>query len=418
MKLKHPFTALLVGAALLSCSAAQALEVTNVTARQRWPWNNLVDIDFVVVTNGTEKTPAFAIDITGTYSNGTREVYASTFVSSTVDAAAGTNRVTWNLGADHPGVRIADLTLAVTASEQPTYLVIDLSGGSSSDAYPVRYTNQGPDVSSDACRTDELWLRRITKGTFSMGSPSGEVGRQPAEDQHSVTLTKGFFIGVFEVTQKQWYNVMGTKPSFYSNAVCWATRPVETISYQGVRGWSSGANWPASSSVDAYSFLGKLRSKTGVNTFDLPTDAQWEYACRAGKTTSLNSGKNIVNATGTDANLGEIARYTGNRISHTDGSVPDTQATAKVGSYPPNAWGLYDMHGNVWERCLDWYAASLGTAAAADPVGPGANVSGLGRVIRGGCCADNPNYCRSAMRNTAAAAFAHARQGFRLAKQP
>jgi formylglycine-generating enzyme required for sulfatase activity len=417
MKLRYPFTSLLVGTTLLTGSVAQALEVTNVTARQRWPWNNLVDIDFTVITNGSECSTGFVVDIGGSFSNGTRSVAATTFATP-IEVSAGTNRVTWNLGADYPGMRLADLTLNVTASPEQTYLVIDLSGGPTATSYPLRYTSQAPDLANDTCRTNELWLRRVPAGTFTMGSPTGETGKTTNEIQHAVTLTKGFYIGVFEVTQKQWYNVTGLKPSYYYNTECWATRPVEQISYNDIRGSASGTNWPASSAVDATSFIGKLRARTGFAAIDLPTDAQWEYACRAGTTTSLNSGTNITSA-GADANLGTVARYKfsggylDNGATQPSQSVGDTNATAKVGSYLPNAWGLYDMHGNVWERCLDWFSGNLGTSAATDPVGPAFSV--WGRSVRGGGCWDNADWCRSAMRSSAAANFTHARQGLRLA---
>lgn len=417
MKTTSCLSALLIGAMALTGTLAQALEVTNVTARQRWPWNNLVDIDFTVLTNGTEATTGFALDIGGSFSNGAKKVVATTFTTAT-EVSAGTNRVTWNLGADYPGMRMSDLALTVTASSEQTYLVIDLSGGSSAASYPYRYTATPPNLASDACRTDELWLRRVPAGAFTMGSPSGEIGKTTNETQHAVTLTTGFYLGVFEVTQKQWYNVTGQKPSYYNNADCWATRPVENISFNDIRGSASGTNWPASGAVDASSFVGKLRARTGLNALDLPTDAQWEYACRAGTTTSLNSGINIA-STGSDANLSVLARYKFSGGYLNNGTVQpaqgvgDTNATAKVGSYLPNAWGLYDLHGNVWERCLDWFTGSLGTSAVTDPVGPAFSV--WGRTNRGGGCWDNAEYCRSAMRLPSASSSVHPRQGLRLA---
>ena len=418
MNLKSARIAFLLAAfGLLS---AQALEVTTVTARQRWPWNNLVDIEFVVVTNGIDATSEFGLNITGTYANGMKTVTASTFASDPY-AAAGTNCVTWDLGTDYPGLRTTDLALTVTVSDltasTPSYLVINLSDGSAATSYPFRYTIQAPDLSNDTCRTDELWLRRIPAGTFTMGSPGGELGHQTDEVQHSVTLTKGFYIGVFEVTQKQWFDVMGTRPSWYTNLLYRDTRPAESISYNGIRGTTDGTNWPARSAVDATSFIGKLRAKTGITSFDLPTEAQWERACRAGTTTSLNNGTNLTSVS-SDATLNTLARYLydGGKIGATvdpGQNSMDTNATAKVGSYLPNAWGLYDMHGNVWERCLDWYTNNLGTASIQNPGGP---LSGSDRVSVGGGCWDDAQGCRSARRTNVAPSLTHARQGFRLAK--
>ena len=114
----------------------------------------------------------------------------------------------------------------------PLYVVVDLSSGPDSDHYPVRGTDTPPDLNDDTCRTTELWLRRIPAGKFMMGSPSNEYGRGSAsiEPQHEVTLTQDFYLGVFECTQKQWELVMGTKPSYFNNAECYTTRPVEKVS--------------------------------------------------------------------------------------------------------------------------------------------------------------------------------------------
>lgn len=162
--------------------------------------------------------------------------------------------------------------------------------------------------------------------------------------------------------------------------------------------------------MEPTSFTGRLRVRTGIDTFDVPTGAQWEYACRAGTTTSLNSGVNIT-STVYDANLDLLARNKHNVISYLTQNVDDSQGTAKVGSYLPNAWGLYDMHGNVWERCRDWYIANLGSAAVEDPAGPS---SGTERIMRGGGCADEAKACRSAIRHKQAPSSTHARIGFRI----
>ena len=274
-------------------------------------------------------------------------------------------------------------------SQQDLYAVVDLSGGPDAASYPVRYSATGPDLNDDTCRTTELWLRRIPAGTFIMGSPEDEVGRYTDETQHEVTLTQMFYIGVFECTQRQWELVMGSNPSYYKGDC----RPVERVSYNTIRGTGSqaGAGWPTyGHAVDSSSFMGKLQEKTGL-TFDLPTEAQWEYACRAGTTTALNSGKNLT-STSSDAAMNEVGRYNYNQSDGKGGYSAHT----KVGSYLPNAWGLYDMHGNVYEWCLDWYnGSSYGTAAVSDPVGPN---TGSYRVERGGSWGSGAQGCRSAGR--------------------
>ena len=149
--------------------------------------------------------------------------------------------------------------------------------------------------------------------------------------QHQVTLTQSFYVGVFEVTQKQWSLVKGGNPSQYLGDC----RPVERLSYGDIRGTSAtgGAGWPVyGHNVDNDSFMGKLRSKTGL-LFDLPTDAQWEYACRAGTSTALNSGKNLT-GWAQCPNLAEVGRYYYNR---SDGVGGYTNTHTKVGCYLPNA---------------------------------------------------------------------------------
>jgi len=257
------------------------------------------------------------------------------------------------------------------------YLVVDLSRGAQADTYPVTFLADVPKGGwTDEYKTDKLVLRKIEPGTFTMGSPKNEVGRRGNETQHEVTVTKAFYMGVFEVTQRQWERVMGDWPSHFNNVKCRDERPVEKVSYSDIRGVNAGAGWPATNSVDEASFMGRLRARTG-QAFDLPTEAQWEYACRAGTATTLNSGKNLTSAESC-LNQCEVARC---KANSRDGAMNgDTQTgTAKAGSYLPNAWGLYDLHGNVEELCLDWCGNYTGPDS--DPKGV---ASGSHRVGRGG----------------------------------
>jgi formylglycine-generating enzyme required for sulfatase activity len=297
------------------------------------------------------------------------------------------------------------------------YLVIDLSTGPSATSYPVSYLPTVPAGGwPDEYKTTKLVLRRIPAGAFIMGSPVGELGRSQFSDetQHQVTLTKGLYIGVFEVTQKQWERVMGYWWSRFYNAAYRDTRPVEMVSYSQIRGSTSGAAWPVSNSVDAYSFMGILRQKTGVE-FDLPTEAQWEYACRAGTTTALNSGRNLT-ATGLCWNMAEVGRYSNNggpKGWFTSQMANLSEGTAGVGSYLPNAWGLYDMHGNVFEWCLDWCGGNLNPGTLTNPGGPAA---GSLRTYRGGSWISGPGYCRSASRGGDPPAQSLRFVGFRLVR--
>ncbi len=282
------------------------------------------------------------------------------------------------------------------------YMVVDISGGTNASSYPVSYYRSladlpgGTGVNIDTYKTTNMVFRRIPAGTYTMGSPAEELGRSPVETQHTVTLMHPFYCGVFEVTQKQWERVMGTWPSYFTNASYRNTRPVEQVTYGMIRGTNTGALWPATNSVDASSFMGRLRARTG-KAFDLPTESQWEYAGRSGTTTALNSGKNLT-STLNCPNMAEVGRYwydggTGGLFNPSgDSSV----GTAKVGSYLPSPWGLYDIHGNVWEWCLDWYGAYPNNSVS-DP--PGLS-SGSGRVCRGGSWSPNADYCRVGMRTS------------------
>ena len=312
---------------------------------------------------------------------------------------------------------VAAVTNASPAVTEGDYLVVDLSGGPSASSYPVSYLAAVPGGGwTDEHKTTKLVLRRLpaTAPDFTMGSPSGEMGRNTDETQHTVTLSQGFYVCVFEVTQKQWERVTGLWPSYFDNASYRDARPVEQVSYNAIRGSSAGAGWPASGAVDASSFLGLLRARTGL-AFDLPTEAQWEYACRAGTTTALNSGYNLT-STGQDARMDAVGRYWYNGGSGytQSGDTSDTSVgSAKVGSYLPNAWGLYDMHGNVWQWCLDWYGNYPGTVS--DPKGAS---SGSARVIRGGGWYDYDNACRSANRTGYPPDGVNFHIGFRVALPP
>ena len=287
------------------------------------------------------------------------------------------------------------------------YLVVDLAEGPNATNYPVSYLDAVPPGGwTDEYKTTKLVMRKISASTFTMGSPADELGRGNYEPQHAVTLTKDFYIGVFEVTQKQWERVMGNWPSYFSNATCRETRPVEAVSYNDIRGTNAGANWPTDGNVDTNSFMGRLRAKTG-QAFDLPTEAQWEYACRAGTTNALNSGFDLTNMEA-DVHMDAVGRYWDNGGLGYSANGDDNLGSAKVGSYQANAWGLYDMHGNVWEWCLDWYMRN--PAGALDPPG---EVSGSHRVLRGGSWNYGAWNCRSAARGSGVPVLRYFNLGFR-----
>ena len=268
---------------------------------------------------------------------------------------------------------VSDTVITATFSAA-SYLVVDISGGTSAQKWPYRITTDKPDVENDNCRGEELWLRYVPPGSYMMGSPKNENGRGTREDQHKVTISKGFYIGVFEVTQKQYKLITDT--SYPNNKGAY---PCCKVNFEMLRGKDVGAGWPEHDRVNSSSAIGVIRSKTGLR-FDIPTEAQWEYACRAGTTTAFNSGNNMYDK---GFNLKEICNYL-------------SSETLKVGSLKPNKWGLYDMHGNVWEWCLDWYVDNLGFDSAVDPKGP---ETGETRVLRGGYYRSEWYECRSAYRS-------------------
>ena len=219
----------------------------------------------------------------------------------------------------------------------------------------------------------------VAPGSFMMGSPSSEDGRDDDETQHRVTLTKGFWLGKYEVTQNQWQSVMGSNPSCFKGD---NNLPVENVSWD-----------------DCQMFIARVNNKLNCGA-RLPTEAEWEYACRAGTTTAYCWG-NALN--------GDKANCDGSYPCGTTSKGPYKVRTVAVGSYQPNSWGFYDMHGNVYEWCQDRYGDYGGNAT--DPKGP---ASGDGRVLRGGGWFYYARFCRSAFRSWDQPGYRNRYVGFRL----
>jgi formylglycine-generating enzyme required for sulfatase activity/serine/threonine protein kinase len=206
----------------------------------------------------------------------------------------------------------------------------------------------------------------IPPGDFMMGSPKEEIGRDAHETHHKVTLTKGFYMGVYTVTQEEWQAVKGNNPSHFKGE---KNLPVEWVSWD-----------------DCQEFTKKLRDKD-KKPYRLPTEAEWEYGCRAGTTTPFHFGETIST---------DQANYNGNFTYGNGKKGVIREKTTPVGSFPANAFGLHDMHGNVWQWCQDWYEGYL-QKDVIDPQGP---ENGGGRVLRGGSWLYGPVRCRSASRGT------------------
>ena len=234
----------------------------------------------------------------------------------------------------------------------------------------------------------EMEMIYCPPGEFMMGSPATERGRDDDETQHCVRLTKGFWLGKHPVTQQQWQSVMGTNPSkFKGNDL-----PVETVSWN-----------------DCQEFI--TRIGCGAR---LPTEAEWEYACRAG-TIGKFGGSGILKELGWY--FGNSCRYESvwyEEYSFFGKKLKETRVKRRqpqpVGKKEPNVWGLYDMHGNIWEWCMDWY----GDYTACNAVDPKGEVLGDHRVLRGGCWNYKADYCRSSCRNHDAPDRRSHYYGFRL----
>jgi len=203
----------------------------------------------------------------------------------------------------------------------------------------------------------------IKPGTFMMGED---------KSSHKVTITTPFYLGKFEVTQEQWQAIMGSNPSTFQGA----KNPVEKVSWEGCQ-----------------TLLRELQGKLPGRRFRLPTEAEWEYACRAGNAAKYCYGDD-------DARLSEYAWY----------DINSGSGTHPVGEKKPNAWGLYDMHGNVLEWCADWHG-TYDSSAATDPVGPR---TGSNRVLRGGSWRYSATLCQSANRNSSSPSSRSSTCGLRV----
>ncbi len=361
---------------------ADSPTVSDVVVRQRWPWSRLVDIDYVLSCDFTQQCDVAVAAYSGetllslpgkslsgdlyNVSDGTRRIVWDPMATAYTNGAAMKNvRVTLT-PTPVPLYLIVDLTKSVGASGQLTYVYeSDLAGG----VYGAVQTNPVSGVqsviwtgvtNSADYMTTKLVLRRISAGTFSMGGSK------------SVVLTKGFYIGVFEVTEAQWNAVMGGATT--------SAKPKGTVSYNTVRGATNDVPsimWPETGcAAGTTNFIGRIRTATGFTGLDLPTEAQWEYACRAGTTSLYYDGVSSTSSDGaTRTNIVSTLAW----WVYNSGSVPHA-----VGGKLPNAWGLYDTLGNVEEWVLDWYASSLTSFTSVDPVGPSTTASTTIRVGRGG----------------------------------
>jgi formylglycine-generating enzyme required for sulfatase activity len=299
-----------------------------------------------------------------------------------------------------PPVAVASTDEAREATQQPAH---DVARVPAAVREPMRRTEGPSGTTREFVNSIGMRFVLVKPGKFLMGSPADETQRGSDEHQHEVTITRAFYLGVHPVTQGQWKRVMGDNPAHFS---CGGNVrdndldrfPVESVSWE-----------------DAQEFLKKLaalseeaKSRWG---YRLPSEAEWEFACRGGADSSplpFHFDQPSASLSSTQANFAGNPPYGG------AASGPSLRRPSKVGSYEPNRLGLYDMHGNVWEWCHDWYGL-YPSSPATDPPGP---ADGSDRVVRGGSWSDDGRNCRAAVRVKGAPSFRNYDLGFRAAAVP
>lgn len=422
-----------VAAVVGTCAFAAAPQVQNVQTRQD-PSSRIVTITYSLASAPGIVTPSVQtnrgdgvwIDI-----GDANLTHFTGDVNMEVDV--GDHVITWRPDKAWPNQKITDKSVRIgvkawALDAPPDYMVVSLVINN----YVRYYT--GPDalpeggVQADIYKTDYMVFRKIPAAgvTWRYGSPSLELGRQWYEPCRVVSLSHDYYMAVYPCTQKQYWNIMFLRPSYFNNEDDWQTRPVDSVSVSHIRGFDqvTGAiyKWPfdghnvyPNCDPNYPSFMQGLRSRAGVDRFefDLPSCAQWEYACRAGCGNALYNGHDMEDGT-TSQYLNELGRYAGNGGFINGTEVPPQNCTAehgtaKVGSYAPNAWGLYDMLGNVLEWCLNVFnddprVADIETTLA----------EGDQRCIRGGCWSSPASVCRAAQFEGCDRWYANQNIGFRV----
>ena len=395
----------------LSCAALFAEETITIdNVRQRTPWNGLVDIDYTI--EGVTGDPNdYQIEFTMTV--GGKSFVASNFWDAAWcdhATANGKQRATWNARADGiaalTSVSVtAQLIYAPVTDASAEFAIVDLSAGASATSvYPVRYvtgdTNRTAQFNIDTYKTRKIVLKKVHAGEFWMGVGNVSEGK----NRHRVRLTQDYFLGLFEVTQEQYSRVCGDTtagvgyfvPGFGGSLAKGERQecmPASSMFYDKIMSTVesfTGAN----PGMQYHCFMMKLNARAkcrgqSVGIFALPTEAQWEYACRAGTETKYFYGEDTVDL------LSEYAWYWPSGMQWTP---PEPYRVHEVGLLKPNPWGFYDIYGNVEEWCSDWYASYPAYSEEDVTVDPKGDAVSSTKVTRGGSFFRNANDATSGTR--------------------
>ncbi len=428
--------AIFAGAAIAG-AAASAATIDNVVVNQMWPWSTKVAIDYELTCDPGE-TWDVSLTVKDVQNNDVTGL-SNAISGDTDNVSGGAHRLVWDPGRSLAtgSAPMLSYTLSLSAPLGKKYMIVDLTRDGEGK-FSVSYLDEEPSggFNTDTYKTTKMVFRRCRAGSFTMGSPDDEPWHDHyyydgndrtlvnSEKQCKVTLTKDFYLSIFEMTVSQ---VRKIWPDYYGYTLrhgdSYPKRAFMEIPIGHYRGATnetpSTVEWALSTNVDPTSLIGQFRagipgeSPISGYVFDLPTEAQWEYACRAGTTNvwnndgpwspadsyGANGNTQMAEKTGeyADTVLRFLGKYRYDYNEKTGHFEWDQSQSLNVGRFQPNAWGLYDMHGNVLELCVDkWMTSGFDGSEKVDPVRGNSTPGSI--VARGGSWLNKAQDCRAAAR--------------------